>query len=288
MKNITASKSERTVSILLLVIAATMWSTGGFLIKMINWNPLAITGVRSAIAALVMWSYLKKPEITWSKAQIGATLSYVCTVIFFVSATKMTTAANAILLQFTAPIYVTLFSPWLLKEKTKITDWLAVFTVMGGMALFFLDNLSLQNILGNMIGVASGVSFAFFTIFMRMQKDGSPLESVFMGNILAAVIGIPFMFQSGPGSSGWFYLVLLGLIQLGIPFIFYSKAIKHVMAIDAILISIVEPILNPVWVFLFLGEAPGPWAFVGGIIVLTAITVRSILQIVKSKKGYSA
>lgn len=277
-------KTERSVSIILLIITATLWSLGGLLIKLINWNPLAIAGTRSIISAIVIWVYLKKPRITWSKPQLGATLAYVATVIFFVTATKMTTAANAILLQFTAPIYVTLLSPWLLKEKTRLIDWLTVLTVLGGMALFFFDNLSLHNILGNLIAAASGISFAFFTLFMRMQKNGSPLESVFLGNIITSIICLPFMFQTGPGTTGWIFLTILGVLQLSIPYILYSKAIKHVSAIDAILIPVIEPLLNPVWVFLFLGETPGSWALIGGVIVLAAITVRSLLPILKCKK----
>ncbi|QTL98259.1 EamA family transporter [Iocasia frigidifontis] len=283
MTSINSFKTERSVSILLLIITASLWSLGGLLIKLIDWNPLAIAGARSIISAIVILVYLKKPKITWSKPQLGATLAYVATVIFFVIATKMTTAANAILLQFTAPIYVTLLSPWLLKEKTRISDWLIVLTVLGGMALFFLDNLSLYNIYGNLIAAASGISFAFFTLFMRMQKNDSPLESVLLGNIVTSIICIPFIFQAGPGSSGWLFLIILGVLQLGLPYILYSKAIKHVSAIDAILIPVIEPLLNPVWVFLFLGETPGSWALIGGIIVLAAITGRSFLPILKSK-----
>ena len=268
---------ERLKAILLLAGSATMWSLGGLLIKSVHAHPLAIAGSRSAIAAGVLLLVLKKPKFTWSFAQIGAALAYAATMILFVTATKTTTAANAVLLQFTAPIYVALFSAWLLKEKTKLLDWLTIFLVMGGMVLFFLDNLSSTSILGNGIGAASGVSFAFFTIFMRMQKDGSPLESILLGNILTAVIGLPFLSQSFPDESGWLYLVILGVVQLGIPYVFYSWAIKHVTALEAILIPVLEPLLNPVWVFLILGEAPGLLAMLGGVIVLLAITVRCIL-----------
>ena len=112
---------------------------------------------------------------------------------------------------------------------------------------------------------------------MRMQKDGSPLESILLGNFLTAVIGLPFLFGSVPNASGWIYLVILGVIQLGIPYLLYSKAIKHVTAMEAILISLIEPLLNPVWVFLLLGEAPGPMALLGGFIVLAAVTLKCII-----------
>ena len=275
---------ERPKALLLLAITAALWSLGGLLIKSVDSNPLAIAGVRSAIAAIVLLLVLKKPKINWSFAQVAAALAYTATTIFFVTANKTTTAANAILLQFTAPIYVAFLAAWLLKEKTKWFDWLTVFIVMGGMALFFLDNLSMQGILGNLIAAASGISFAFFTVFMRMQKDGSPLESIFLGNILTALIGLPFLFQSVPNANGWLFLIILGVVQLGIPYILYSMAIKHATAMEAILIPIIEPLLNPVWVFLLLGETPGPLALIGGLIVITAITVRCVVAVLPEGK----
>lgn len=271
------SKNERPKAILLLLITATLWSLGGMLIKSVNAHPLAIAGVRSAIAAVVFWVILGKPKINGSAAQLGAAASYAGTVIFFVLATKATTAANAIFLQYTAPIYVALLSSWLLKEKTKILDWVTVFIVLGGMGLFFLDNLSNTGIMGNIFGVTSGICFALQTIYLRMQKDGSPWESIFLGNILTAIIGLPFLTMAWPNSFDWIELLILGVIQLGIPYILYTVAIKHTSALEAILIPVIEPILNPLWVLLFLGERPGPWAIVGGIIVLVAITMRCVL-----------
>jgi drug/metabolite transporter (DMT)-like permease len=266
-------------------MAAMMWSIGGLLIKLVDWNPLAIAGMRSAIASIVLLIFLRKPKLTWSKAQIGAALAYVGTVILFVSANKMTTAANAILLQFTAPIYVALLGSWLLKEKTRVYDWIIIGVVMGGMSLFFFDHLNVTGIWGNIVAIGSGVCFAFFTIFMRMQKDGSPLESVFLGNIFTAIIGLPFMFQSSPGFSGWAGLILLGVVQLGIPYILYSTAIKHVTALEAILIPIIEPLLNPIWVFLLIGETPGPWALIGGLIVMVTITIRCIISVKETRNN---
>ncbi len=278
-------ETKRSSSILLLAFTAVLWSVGGVFIKLVDWNPMAIAAVRSTIASIVIFLYLKKPKFNWSKAQIGAALAYTATVIFFVSATKLTTAANAILLQFTAPVYVALLSGWFLKEKIRLIDWLLVLTVLGGMTMFFLDHLSLEGFYGNIIGAASGISFALFTIFMRMQKKESPVESVFLGNILTAIIGLPFIFHSGPGTTGWIYLLILGLFQLGIPFILYSMAIKHVAAIDAVLIQILEPLLNPLWVFLLLGEIPGPWALLGGVIVLSAVTTRYLIPILKNSRS---
>lgn len=247
------------------------------LIKSVNAHPLAIAGVRSAIAAVVFLVFLGKPKITGSIAQIGAAVSYAGTVIFFVIATKNTTAANAIFLQYTAPIYVALLSSGLLKEKPKLLDWVTIFVVLGGMVLFFLDNLSTSGLIGNIFGVISGIFFALQAIFLRQQKDGSPWESIFLGNILTAIIGLPFLSVVWPSAAHWGVLLLLGVVQLGLPYILYTIAIKHTTALEAILIPVIEPLLNPLWVFLLIGEKPGPWSIGGSIIVLAAITIRSVL-----------
>lgn len=247
------------------------------LIKSVNAHPMAIAGVRSVISAVLFLIILGKPNLTWSKAQMGAALSYAGTVTLFVLATKATTAANAIFLQYTAPIYVAFLSGWFLKERIRTLDWVTVFVVFAGMALFFLDNLSTQGIVGNIFAVGSGMCFALQAIFLRMQKNGSPWESVYLGNIFTGILGVPFLSMTWPSSADWMVLLVLGVVQLGLPYILYTKAIKHTSALEAILIPVIEPILNPVWVLLFLGERPGLWAILGGVVVLVTITLRCIL-----------
>lgn len=266
-----AQEKEHLKSALLLFVTAVLWSWGGVLIKSITWHPLAIAGTRSAIASLVILLYLKKPKINWSWPQIGGALAYAGTVILFVTATKLTTAANAILLQYSAPIYVAFLGRWLLKEEVSKEDWWAVTAVLGGMVLFFFDQLQWGDLLGNLIAILSGWTFAFLTVFMRMQKDSSPLESVFLGNIFAALIGLPFVLQQLPAPGVWVNLTLLGTVQLGLSYILYSIAIKGVTALEASLIPVIEPILNPLWVFLAIGEIPGNWALVGSAIILVSI-----------------
>jgi drug/metabolite transporter (DMT)-like permease len=172
---------------------------------------------------------------------------------------------------------------WLLKEKVTRYDWLTVAVVMGGMGLFFIDNLSTEGLLGNVCAVLSGISYAFFTIFMRMQKNGSPFESALLGNIITAIIGLPFLCRSTPSSSGWLYLLILGVFQLGIPYVFYSTAIKNATALEAVLIAVIEPILNPIWVFLILGEIPGLSALIGGVIVLASVTLKCVFTVMPLK-----
>jgi len=275
---------ENSHAVLLMVAAAILWSLGGVLIKSINAHPMAIAGVRSAIAAIVILALLRKPKFTFSFSQIAAALTYSATVFLFVGANKTTTAANAILLQFTSPVYVAILGSWLLKEKTKASDWIIIALVFGGMALFFVDKLSPEGMFGNILAILGGISFALFTIFMRKQKKGSSAESILMGNILTAAIGIPFLLKSSPNTTGWLLLLLSGVVQLGIPYILFSIAIKHITALEAILTSAIEPILNPIWVLFLLGEVPGKWAIVGGIIVLGAIISRYFITQVQAKK----
>ena len=177
-------KRTHSKAIILLLLTAVLWSLGGLLIKSIQWNPLAIAGTRSIIATPLILLILRKKHLTFSVPQILGALSYCVTVILFVVSTKFTTAANAILLQYTAPIYVAIFSIWLLKEKIKKCDWIIIFIAMSGMFLFFFDKLSTGNLIGNILAIISGLSFALFVIFMRMQKREFPLGSIFLGNII--------------------------------------------------------------------------------------------------------
>lgn len=270
-------RGERHKAISFLIVTAILWSSAGLLIKMISWNPIAIAGMRSAVAAVVLLIFLRRPHLTWSFAQIGGAIAYTVTVISFVAANKLTTAANAILLQYTSPIYAALFGAWFLGERATRLDWVTIWAAMGGMMLFFFDDLTSGGFWGNMCAVLSGVTFACLVLFMRKQKNDSPLESIFLGNILTALIGFPFMLEAIPSASSWVALILAGVLQLGLSQILYSAAIKHVTALEAILIPVIEPVLNPLWVFLVMGEAPGPWAFLGGFIVLAAVTIRYVV-----------
>ena len=268
---------SHSAAIILMVLTALLWSLGGLLIKMVNINPLAITGIRSLIGCIFLLALIRRPHFTWSFPQIAGAVAFAGTVTTFVAATRMTTAANAILLQYSAPVYVSLLGLWLLKERVRFLDILTLLVVLGGMVLFFLDGLQPGGLAGNIFGVISGVSFACFFVFTRMQKEGSPIETVLLGNILAALIGVPFAFAQWPDTTGWIVLVVLGIVQLGLPYILYSIAIRHITALEAILTCTMEPVLNPLWVWLAIGEMPGKWAIAGGAIVVIAVTVRSII-----------
>lgn len=263
-------------AILYLVIASILWSIGGLFIKLVDWNPMAIAGARSGIAAIVMLLYLKRTVHYLGKTKLLGACTYASLLIFFVTANKLTTSANAILLQFTAPIWVVLFSKFFLKEKIKKYDLVTIIFVMLGMILFFMGDLKSGNKIGNFIAILSGVSMAGVVIFLKRLGDDSPVEMTFLGNIITFIIAFPFFFLSVPSLNSILALLILGIFQLGISYIFYTLAIKYVSPIEAILIPVLEPLLNPVWVFIFTGETPGTYAFMGGAIVVISIIIREL------------
>ena len=270
------ARTHHPLSVISLIVTAVLWSSGGVLIKLIDWNPLAIAGMRSAIAAALIMIVVRKPKFHFSPVQIGGAISFSATVICFVSATKLTTAANAILLQYTAPVYTALFAWRFLGERTSWVDWATIAVVFGGVTLFFLDDLSRGGYIGNILALLAGVAHAWLGLFLRKQKDASPYESILLGNMLTAVIGLPFMLGASISILDWTGLALLGVFQLGFSYILYAYAIKRVRALDAMLIFMIEPILSPIWVFLVVGESPGRWAIVGGAVVIISVTIRSI------------
>lgn len=267
---------DRTKAIIQLIIASVLWSTGGLLIKLVDWNPIAIAGSRSFIAGLVIFAYLKKPKITMSKPQVVGAIAYATTVILFVMANKMTTSANAIMLQYTSPAFVAILGVWLLREKIHWFDLVSILFVIGGMVLFFNDASRIGNMLGNLIAVISGFFLAVVTVALRFQKDGSPVETMLLGNFLTFIVAIPFIFGGLPNLKSIIAIIVLGIVQLGISYILYGLAIKHLGALEAVLITVIEPLLNPFWVFVVVGEKPTVLSLLGGLVVLLGVIGRNI------------
>jgi len=262
---------------LLLLAAAILWSLGGVLIKSIDWTPLAIAGSRSLIAIVVIGLVMPGVGRKISWRILPGALAYAGTVVLFVIATKLTSAANAIFLQYTAPIYIAIISPWVLHERTKPLDWLLILVALCGVALFFVDQLSFEGLSGVIAALASGVSFAWLTVFMRRHRNESPESILLLGNILTLLFASPWMFPFANLERNGIWILLLGVFQLAIPYLLYSRAIKHIRALDAAIISIIEPILNPIWVILVKGEHASRWSIIGGAIVLTTSLFRSFL-----------
>jgi drug/metabolite transporter (DMT)-like permease len=268
-----------TRAVLLLVIAALCWSLGGLLIKFVTWPALAIAGMRGLIAGLFLYATHRGLRFHLSRIQVLGAIAYAACTISFCSATKLTTAANAILLQYTAPVWIALFGAWFLGERATRADWITIAVVLSGMTLFFAEGLELANLLGNALAIFSGVCFAAMTLTLRKQKT-SPVESIVLGNVLAFVVGLPWILQAPAlPAAGWAALLVLGVVQLGASYWLYARAIRHVTALEAVLIPVIEPILNPLWVLVAMGERPSALALAGGAIVLVAVTWRAALSV---------
>ena len=191
----------------------------------------------------------------------------------------MTTAGNVILIQFSAPVYVAIFSFSFLGEKSTKIDWLSIFIILTGLGYFFTDDLSFSQLWGNIFALLSGFGFAGLTLFMRKQKDGRPIDTVILGNLITFILCSPSYGKVIPFEiDHWLMITFLGVVQLGFAYILYSMAIKYVSALDAIIYPVVEPIFNPIFAFLFLGENMGVNALIGGTLVLSGVIGRGIIQ----------
>ena len=270
---------KQSTSYTILIIAALMWSLGGLFIKLVNLNPMAITGIRSLGAAVVLLIYIKKPKLYWNRYFFAGVLAYSMMVILYVISIRLTTAANAIFLEFTAPLYVVVFGYFLLNERINRFDIFAMVIIFFGMGLFFMDELSLYGFWGNILALLAGVCLALVTVLIRKEKE-SAFEIVFFGNALTTIICLPFIIQGFNSTTqvDWFIIFGLGIFQLGIPYLLYTTALKYVSALDAILVGMLEPVFNPIWVYIFVGEAMGEWAFIGAALVIIGTLGRVIIK----------
>ena len=281
-------------------LAAILFSTSGLLIKVISVDPLPLLGVRGAFAALTIVLYMARPYLLTARRNksdsprpqhakprlkfrltlpmLGGAISLVCAQAFFIIAVRETTAANAIFLQYTAPIFVAFFGIHYLREPVRKLDWIALAAVGVGLLCFYGDGLTTGGAFGNLFGLLAGLAFAWFLLFMRKQKDTSTIETVLLGNLLSTLVGLSFLLGAAPTTVDWMGMLFLGIFQIGFPSILIAVAIKKLTAVEAILIQTLEPILNPIWVLLFIGETPTSLALLGGAIVIGAVTFRSILS----------
>ena len=274
-------KNDRIAGVLMMAATASLWSIAGLLIKVIDWHPLAIAGVRSLIASLVILEFLRRPKIHWSFPQVAAAVANAVTMLLFVVANKTTTAANAILLQYMAPVFTAFIGAALLKEKTRLEHWVSILFVMVGMTIMFANKLDGGQFFGDAIALMSAVTFSLYLVFMRRQKEGSPLESNLMSQWIAAGVCLTVsLFLPMPQftQKSVAAILVLGIVQIGIPSILIAFAIRRISAVSANLIAVIEPVLNPVWVFLVLGEYPGMNTIIGGTVILLAVTGVSMIS----------
>lgn len=270
---------NRGTAVSLLVFTGIIWSTGGFIIKLIPWPPMVIAGLRSGITAMVIFLYSKPKDFNFGYNTWAGAFCYALMVICFVMGNKMTTAGNVILIQYAAPIYVAIFSFSFLGEKSTKIDWLAILVIFIGLMFFFLEELSLGQLWGNVFSILSGFGFAGLTLFMRKQKNGRPLDSVLIGNLLTFFICSPFYFDGMTNDiHSWIMILFLGVIQLGLSYVLFSTVIRYVSALDAIIYPVIEPIFNPIFAFLFLKESMSITAQIGGVLVILGIIGRGIIK----------
>ena len=270
---------NRKYAILLLIVTGIIWSSGGLFIKLIPWSPISIAGIRSGLSALVIYIYRRSAPIYLGKYVWAGAISYSVMVICFVFANKITTSGNVIIIQYAAPIYVALFSFSFLGEKANIADWVSILIIFVGLGSFFYEDLSFFQLWGNILSILSGIGFAGLTLCMRKEKKANPVDCVLMGNILTFLVCIPF-YKNGVtlDIKPWVSIIFLGVIQLGLSYIFFSIAIKYVKALDAIIYPVIEPLVNPLLTFLFLGELMSNTAVFGGALVIIGVVGRGLYQ----------
>jgi drug/metabolite transporter (DMT)-like permease len=269
---------------LLIAASAIMWSSAGVLIKLVPWNAMSIVGLRSLFAAAVLLIYMRRPRISFTKPVILGGLSLSATMVLFVFANKLTTAANAIVLQYTSPIFVILLSPLLLKSRSKALDIATVGVVFAGVALFFFGQMRTDAVLGSILGVLSGFTCAMAFIAYRMP-GAKPVESMLLAFLVNIFAGAPFVaigvtFEAVP----WLVVALLGVFQLGLPYVIFSIGIRRTPPLTACLVCALEPLLNPVWVMIATGEKPGVYALIGGILVIAAVAAYNVLSVRQARR----
>lgn len=273
-----------------VLLAVLLWSTGGLFIKMTTLDAFAVNCGRSLFAAITVAIFTYNKGLKLDRFTLFTSFLYAGTLTCFVYANKTTTAANAIFLQYTAPIYILILAPFVLKEKFRVSDLITVVVCLAGMSLFFLEASSVDNklapnvFLGNAAALASGVFFGLYFLFLRHPRsleNKNPAISVFYGNLLIVLFMIPLLANNppAPNNQDISAILFLGVFQIGIAYLLFTKGIAEgVRSLDASIIGFVEPLLNPVWVFLFLGEKPSIWAIIGGTIIISGVVFHTLKQ----------
>lgn len=265
--------SEKNRGNLYILMTALLWSTGGLLIKYIPGNAVAINGARSLIALIFFWIYKRDIKVKFNGKIMLAALCLVLTNFLYVIANKMTTAANAIVLQYTAPIFVLIWDCIYRKVLPKKHQCLVVLMAFGGMVLFFFDQLGGGQMIGNLIAICAGVCFSG-VFFINSLPESSSEDSSMIAFGLSFLISVPFLGDvwkmDGTGIAA---LAALGVFQVGLAYVLFAKGSKLTSPVSASLIGLLEAILNPVWVFLFYGEKVGKYALLGAMIIMIAVVI---------------
>lgn len=279
----------RSQPILLVLGAVLLWSTGGLFIKATTLDAFAVNLGRSLFAAITVAAFTYKKGLKLDRFTLLTAFLYAGTLTCFVYANKQTTAANAIFLQYTAPVYILIFAPFVLKEKFRATDLITVAVCLAGMSLFFLEpqtdtnKLAANVFVGNIAALASGVFFGLYFVLLRHPRslaNKNPALSVFYGNIIIVLLMLPLVTNNPPTETGArdvLAIIFLGIFQIGIAYVLFTKGIAAgVRSLDASIVGFAEPLLNPIWVYFVLGERPSRWAMLGGVIIVAAIIFHTV------------
>jgi drug/metabolite transporter, DME family len=277
--------TPRSSARLQLLAAAFLFSTGGAAIKAAGMNGWQIASFRSGIAAVALLLMTPAARRGWTRQAALVGVAYAGCLVLFVLANRLTTAANTIFLQSTAPLYLLFLAPWLLHEPVKREDLGFMLAVGGGLALFFVGVeqpavTAPDPVRGNLLALASGFCWALAIAGLRwLSRDearGSPIAAVVSGNITAFLLSLPMALPVGShGVGDWAIMGYLGIFQIGLAYVFVTRAIQRIPALEASVILLLEPVLNPVWAWVVQRETPGAWALLGGAIILGATTYKS-------------
>ena len=263
--------SKQSKGNLYIFLTALLWSTGGVLIKFIPGNALAINAARSAVAFLFFCAYRRSFRVRLNRTILAAGVCLTLTNALYVMANKLTTAGNAIVLQYLAPIFVLLWNSLYEKKIPSRRQLLPVLLALGGMVLFFFDRLDGGKLAGNLLAIGAGLAFSG-VFFLNSLPEASSEDASMVGFLISFLVGLPFLGQlSFTSLSSDAALLALGIFQVGLAYVLYGKGIRQTSPVSASLIGLIEAVLNPLWVFLFYGETLGRFALLGAGIILFAV-----------------
>ena len=282
-------RSAAAKGTLFVFLSAVFFSIGGLFMKLIPWNGLAINSARNVLSVLVLAAFfrIRRHKLVINRTVLIGALAIVGTNILYSLANKLTTAGNTIILQFTAPIWVMVFSSLLLKKKPGRLDLIAAAFVFAGVICFFIDSLSSGHLAGDLLALLSGIFYAG-VFMMNAREDSDSLSSVLIGMVLNVLTGLPFLIREQPFSAGmdvWGPVLILGIFQLGLAYVFLTEGLAITPPVTASLISGIEPVLNPLLVAVFYGEMLTPLSLVGAAIVFLSVIGYNLIRLKQAEAG---
>ncbi len=275
------------VARLQVLAAALLFSTGGAVIKAVSLSGWQVACLRSAVAATALWVMLPGARRRWTGSTLLVGVAYAGALITYVLANRLTTAASTIFLQSTAPLYLLFLGPWLLREPLRRRDLLFMVALAAGLALFFAEPdppsaTAPWPLAGNLLAALGGVFWALALTGLRAMgregaRPGAAESAVVAGNVIALVACLPLAWPvSGAAAADWLLIGYLGVVQIGLAYVFLTRGLRRVPALEASLLLLIEPVLNPLWAWWLHGERPGGWALAGGALILTATALHTL------------